>query len=272
MSDVVLETIDGRPTLRFTREVAAPLADVWRAVSEPGVTSEWFLPMSPFTKVSELDELLGQVQGAPVSAEPQSQVVWAMDDGQLTFRLAAAAHGVVVEMLLTMDDGAQAAIAAMTFDAFLDRLVPFLAGEKLPYGAFGGDLDEQARQLEAYAIRLGVDPQPGRDWVTKMRGVLAAGEEDEGESDYEPDPDAAEQLEAAMLPYLREHKAELDAAEARRGSEMDPSLLDEWLLPSAQDASEYVKRWKFMMDRYIADESMSVADVDAAWRAAHPDA
>jgi uncharacterized protein YndB with AHSA1/START domain len=42
MMDGTLETIDGRPALRFERRLAHSVERVWRAVSEPAELARWF--------------------------------------------------------------------------------------------------------------------------------------------------------------------------------------------------------------------------------------
>ena len=43
MIDGTLETIDGRPALRFERRLAHSLERVWRAVTEPAELAQWFV-------------------------------------------------------------------------------------------------------------------------------------------------------------------------------------------------------------------------------------
>ena len=40
--DGVLETIDGRPALRFLRQLPHSIERVWRAVSTPAELEQWF--------------------------------------------------------------------------------------------------------------------------------------------------------------------------------------------------------------------------------------
>ena len=166
--------------------------------------------------------------------------------------------------------GLPVAADRQTIDAFLDRLAPYLAGDELTFAAFA-DVDAQERLLEVYAERFGIDRTRGLDFVASVRRALAAGEA-EVESDYEPAPDAVEMMEAAMLPYVREHKDELDAAEARRGARainQTMERLDDWILPAVTTTPEFVERYFFLMDRFITDESLAAADLESAWQEAH---
>ena len=42
MSNGTLETIDGKPTIRFTRRLDHPPERVWRALTEPDELKRWF--------------------------------------------------------------------------------------------------------------------------------------------------------------------------------------------------------------------------------------
>ena len=43
MIDGTLETIDGRPALRFERRLAHSVQRVWHAVTEPAELAQWFV-------------------------------------------------------------------------------------------------------------------------------------------------------------------------------------------------------------------------------------
>ena len=49
MIDGTLQTIDGRPALRFERRLAHPVERVWRAVTEPAELAQWFVAPVPWT-------------------------------------------------------------------------------------------------------------------------------------------------------------------------------------------------------------------------------
>jgi len=271
MNDTTLETVGGLPTLRFTRLVPAARSDVWRAVSEPGVVAEWFLPGRPWTRATELDQLLGVTESAPVASVPQSHVTWQREESVFTFGLTDHEGGTRVELLVTIEDRDEAAVAALEIGSFLDRLAPYLAGDELNFAAFA-DVDAQERRLEEYAERFGVDRTRGLDYAASVRQALAAGESDV-RSDYEPAPDAAELMEAAMVSYLREHQDELQAAEARRGTGALKQTLErvnDWILPAVRTTPEFVARYFFVMDRFIAGGSLALDDLESAWTASHP--
>ena len=49
MIDGTLETIDGRPALRFERTLAHSVERVWRAISEPAELERWFPAAADWT-------------------------------------------------------------------------------------------------------------------------------------------------------------------------------------------------------------------------------
>lgn len=49
MTDGTLETIDGRPALRFERTLAHSVERVWRAISEPAELECWFPAAADWT-------------------------------------------------------------------------------------------------------------------------------------------------------------------------------------------------------------------------------
>ena len=58
MTDGTLETIDGRPALRFERRLRYPLQRVWHAVTDPAELERWFV-----APVSEMPALGETVKG-----------------------------------------------------------------------------------------------------------------------------------------------------------------------------------------------------------------
>ncbi|RNI23932.1 hypothetical protein [Flexivirga caeni] len=273
MDDTTLEAVGGEPTLRLTRELTAPIAEVWPAVSQPGVLAEWCMPIAPFTRPTEVGRALGEEQGAPESVDPPTRATWLVDGEEWTFRLAeTAAGGCRVELLVTLEDRDEAAVAASLVGRFLDRLAPYLAGEKLTYAAFG-DLDADAARLEEYAERFGIDPTPGRESVARRRAAIGTAEaaENDGPQLSPASPAELADFEARLAAYLREHKEALDAAMARRGEDEMMERLEDWLLRGSTTQAEFAERYFFLLDCFRADQSIGREDLDSAWRASHPD-
>ncbi|MBB2894650.1 hypothetical protein [Flexivirga oryzae] len=130
----------------------------------------------PWAKPTELGRLLGEVQGEPISSVPPSHIAWQWDEMVFTFELTEHDGVVQLELLVTIEDRDEAAVAALEFDAFLDRLAPYLAGDELTFAAFA-DVDAQERLLEVYAERFGIDRTRGLDFVASIRRALAARED-----------------------------------------------------------------------------------------------
>jgi len=56
-----LQTIDGRPALRFERRLPHPVERVWRAVSEPAELARWFVAPVHWTPAAgETFEAMGE--------------------------------------------------------------------------------------------------------------------------------------------------------------------------------------------------------------------
>ena len=69
-----LQTVDGRPTLRLQRRLAHPVERVWRAVSEPGELSRWFVAPVPWTPA--LGESLAGGTGRITELDPPRRIAW----------------------------------------------------------------------------------------------------------------------------------------------------------------------------------------------------
>ncbi len=64
MIDGTLQTIDGRPALRFERHLAHSVQRVWRAVTEPSEVAQWFVAPVPWTP------MLGETSRATGACSP----------------------------------------------------------------------------------------------------------------------------------------------------------------------------------------------------------
>ena len=162
MTDGTLETIDGRPALRFERTLTHPIERVWRAVSEPAELERWFPAAADWTPAKgETFEAYGAT-GQVTEVDPPHRLGWTFGGEQYLFELAAEGDGCRLTFTHVFDDRALAAQTAAGWDAYLSRLAPHLAGEELSEGAAHeswGDVHER------YAASFGVDPTPGRDFL-----------------------------------------------------------------------------------------------------------
>jgi uncharacterized protein YndB with AHSA1/START domain len=161
-----LETIDGRPALRFERTLAYPIERVWRAISEPAELERWFPAAVDWTPATgETFEAAGAtVEVTEVDAPHRLAWTYA---GQLhSFELADQGEGCRLIFTHVIDDPALAAQTATGWETYLLRLEPHLAGGYLS--------EEEAHKPwqeihERYAERFGVDPTPGRRFAAALR-------------------------------------------------------------------------------------------------------
>ena len=131
-----LETIDGRPALRFERRLPHAPERVWRALTEPAELAAWF----PDTIEVERWEV-----GAPLRFEPspgagegfEGEVIafdppsllelsWGTD--RLRFELAPDGDGTRLTLVDTIDALGKAARDAAGWHVCLDQLEHLLAG------------------------------------------------------------------------------------------------------------------------------------------------
>ncbi|WP_265443804.1 hypothetical protein [Flexivirga meconopsidis] len=264
MTDARLTTTEGRPTLELRRVVDASVDRVWRAVSDPAELGTWFIPA--LGKPSELGELLGETGAERVVGEQLHDVTWVKDDLRVRFSLDGRAAQTQLLMSITLDDVTEAAVTAASFEPFLDRLEQLVAGEEPDFSAFG-DIEAMDTRLARFAEVLDVDPTAGREAAARARAALA---ESEGtEQSFEPDPAAAAELERAVVDHLRENQDAWDAALERRGDDGGEQMmvaLDDWILPSVTSASEIKPRYFFVLDRFIAGQSLQPEDLETAWQ------
>jgi uncharacterized protein YndB with AHSA1/START domain len=166
MTDGTLETIDGRPALRFERTLAYSVERVWRAISEPAELERWFPAAADWTPAAgETFEAYGGT-GEVTEVDAPHRLAWTFGGERYSFELAAQGGGCRLIFIHVFDDRALAAQTAAGWETYLSRLEPHLAGGHLS--------EEQAHEPweeihERYAERLGVDPTPGRRFLAAQR-------------------------------------------------------------------------------------------------------
>ena len=162
-----LETIDGRPALRFERTLAHSVERVWRAISEPAELERWFAAAADWTPATgETFEAYGAT-GEVTEVDAPHRLAWIFGGERYSFELAAQEDGCRLIFTHVFDDRALAAQTAAGWETYLSRLEPHLAGGYLAEVEAHKQWEEVH---ERYAERFGVDPTPGRRFLAAQRG------------------------------------------------------------------------------------------------------
>jgi uncharacterized protein YndB with AHSA1/START domain len=130
--------LDGRPTVRVTRDYPHPIEKVWRAVTTPVHLGQWFptpveVDLRPggevhFPGFEGAAGATGTVEA--VDAPRRLTFTWGAD--RLTFELASTGAGTTFALTHTFDDRAGAPSFATGWEVCLAGLRSVLAGEPLP--------------------------------------------------------------------------------------------------------------------------------------------
>jgi len=166
MSKGILETIDGRPTLRFTRQLAHPIERVWRAVSTHDELAVWFVAPMEFTHVGQHFEVMGQ-PGEVLRYEPPGALEWEWGGERFSFVLESTNDGTLLTFVHVFADQTLGADYASGWHFHFDRLEAHLAGQP--------PADTDPAQLVAlndrYAERFGLDRDVGRRIIAEHYGA-----------------------------------------------------------------------------------------------------
>ena len=180
MIDGTLQTIDGRPALRFERRLAHSPERVWRAVTEPAELAQWFVaPVGWTPALGETFEGEGQ-SGEITALEAPRLLRWSWGEERYAFELAADGDGCRLVFTHVFDPSyGPAAQHAAGWETYLDRLDALLAGGALSEEDAHGPIGELH---EIYAARFGQDPAPGPqdDRVLRLPRPDARGGRDDG--------------------------------------------------------------------------------------------
>ena len=166
MMDGTLETIDGRPALRFERRLPHSVERVWRAVSEPAELERWFPAAAEWTPAAGETFEAGGMTGEVTDVEAPHRLGWTFNGERYSFELSDHEGGCLLIFTHVFDDRTLAAQTATGWETYLSRLEPHLAG--------GFVSEEEAHEPweeihERYAERFGVDPTPGRRFIAAQR-------------------------------------------------------------------------------------------------------
>ncbi|WP_036726103.1 SRPBCC domain-containing protein [Patulibacter minatonensis] len=164
--DGTLETIDGRPALRFERTLPHPIERVWRAVSVPAELGQWFPAAAEWTPAAgETLEAFG-MSGEVLVADAPERLEWTFAGERYAFELTVVEGGCRLVFTHVFGEGTPIAQTATGWHAYVSRLGPLLDGEPRS--------EEEAHATweadhERYAAALGVDPAPGRAFIAAHR-------------------------------------------------------------------------------------------------------
>lgn len=166
MSDGTLQTVGGRPALRFERVLSHPVERVWRAVSVPAELERWFPAAADWTPATGETFEAGGMTGEVTEVQAPHRLAWTFAGDDYAFDLTEHAGGCRLVFTHVFDDRTTAAQTAAGWDTYLSRLAPHLAGGHLA--------EEEAHEPwgdvhERYAERFNVDPEPGRRFLAQLR-------------------------------------------------------------------------------------------------------
>jgi uncharacterized protein YndB with AHSA1/START domain len=167
VNDGTLETIDGRPALRFERTLRHSVERVWRAVSEPRELEQWFPAAADWTPaVGERFEAAGET-GEVTEVDPPRRLAWTFAGQHYSFDLTPEGDGGCrLVFIHVIDDRAASAQTAAGWHAYLSRLEPLLEGtpvSEMEAHEGWGEVHER------YAELFGVDPEPGRRFAAALK-------------------------------------------------------------------------------------------------------
>jgi uncharacterized protein YndB with AHSA1/START domain len=154
-----LQTIDGRPALRFERHLDHPVERVWRAVSEPAEVRRWMPAAADWTLTLGAVFELGGRKGQITELDPPHVIGWTCGADRFRFTLQAEGDGCALVFTHVFDDLAPAAQTAAGWECYLDRLDAQLAGRDLSEELAHQPVGERH---ERYAARFGLDPATRR--------------------------------------------------------------------------------------------------------------
>lgn len=160
-----LESIDGRPALRFERRLAHPVKRVWRAITDPAELERWFPGVADWKpEAGEVFEAGGQT-GEVTELEDERILDWTFAGQRFRFELSAEGDGCLLVFIHVFDERSLAAQTAAGWETYFARLDEHLAGRHLS--------EEQAHEPigelhEGYAERFGLDPSPGRRFIAGL--------------------------------------------------------------------------------------------------------
>ena len=160
MTHGTFTNLDGRPALRFERQLDDPVERVWEAVTQPDELAAWFPARVSYDELragTELSFVFPGGEGPPGSGEvvdldPPRRFVFTWDDDRLSFDLSPSDGGCLLVFTHVFDDRSTAARDAAGWHVCFDLLERSLGGERTT--GPGGEVNEPWKGLyEEYVER-----------------------------------------------------------------------------------------------------------------------
>lgn len=166
-----LRSVDGKPVLRFERQLAHPPETVWRAITEPAQMGRWF-PASVETRLAagaamrfsfddDLDLGEKYADGEILEIDEPKVYAFRWVDDVLRFELVPAGAGCLLVFTVTLSgvpttgDLPSVARTAPGWDACLDTLVAGLDGKEPPAPDMQWFLSRSERYVEEFGLAEG---------------------------------------------------------------------------------------------------------------------
>jgi len=155
------ETVDGRPAVRFERDLRHPVQTVWAAVTEPGELAHWFpcavafdalAPGAGITFTFPPDAGGEVMRGQVLQVQAPRRLTFTWGGSTIDIALEPIADGTRLTFVNVLEAADEAARAAAGWDVCLEQLERALGGEDA--AAPGGTPTPQWRErYAAYEAR-----------------------------------------------------------------------------------------------------------------------
>lgn len=177
--DAKLETIGGKPVLRFERRLAHPVAKVWRAITDPAEMAHWFpatieTELKPRAKMTfgfgdtaPVDEKL--TEGEILEYDPPKVYAFRWNADVFRFELVPDGDGCLLHFSQTLGGGPAGRLAAgrhaAGWDHCLDALLARLDGREVE------PFTEWLAAMERYIDRFGLGEGEVSDVSEASEGI-----------------------------------------------------------------------------------------------------
>lgn len=167
MTEGLLEQVDGRPALRFTRRLGHSVERVWRAVSSRDELAVWFVVPLDLTRTGQRFEAMEQT-GEVLRLEPPHTLEWEWGGERFCFQLEPDGDGTLLTFVHVFGPREHGADYASGWHHHLGRLRAHLDGHPLPEA----DPADLVALNDRYSELFGLDPEVGRRVIAEYYGAL----------------------------------------------------------------------------------------------------